>query len=252
MIRLWLNPVFVFDVDPTTSPTTVIWAGYGYDLNDSAAYPYEEVVEVKMGCLNGDISASDPNCSYFFGRSQRSWALNNLDGSGPGLTGNGAACVPNSNSDICNILGADPFSNPNYSITFTPPSLTTNDGRCTACHDNPNCTQTISATAGGFTQYTQGYSLTATHSETSKYTVSQTFAVHDKFMGTGFLNGLSATLASSNTLTWSHSFNQSTNNSQGQTASFTIKPSSGYNGPEGFGIYQDNAFGTFIFWPIPQ
>jgi len=252
IIRVWLNPILSFGVDSTTNPPTVVWTGVGYDMNDSATYPYEEVVEVKMGCLNGHISASDSNCSYFFGRAQRTWALNNVDGSGPALTGDGAACVPNSGSDICNILAADPFSNPSYTITFTPPSLTTNDVRFTACHDNPNCVATIPCVPGTFAKYSQGYSSTITLSETSKYTYSQTYAVEVQFKGTQFLDGFGASLKDSNTVTSSHSFNHTTNGSQGQTAEFTIQPSSSYPGQQGFDIYQDNIFGTFIFWPIPK
>jgi len=251
LMRVWLNPIFTFGVDNTSNPITVIWTGYGYDLNDSAAYPYMELVDVKMGCLNGHFSPSDSNCSYFFGRAQRTWAHNNQDGSGPGLTGNGAACVAGSGSDICNILAADPFSNPNYAPTFNPPSISTVDGRFTACNTT-NCSQTISATPGGFTQYSQGYTTTTAQSQTSRYTYSQTFAVEDQFKGTGWLSGFNASLASSNELTWSHQFSQATNNSQSQIASFTIKPSSSYTGPGGFDVYQDNVFGTFIFWPIPK
>jgi hypothetical protein len=252
LIRVWLNPIATFAVDNTSIPITVIWTGFGYDLNDSQAYPNMELVDVKMGCLNGDINPSDPNCSYFFGRAQRTWAQSNQDGSGPGLTGNGAACISGSRSDICNILAADPFSNPSYAPTFNPPSLTTIDGRYTACHSNTNCTQTVSATPGGFTQYSQGYSTTTTQSETFKYTYTQTFAVEAQFKGTGWANGFNASLAVSNEMSWTHGFSQSTNNSQSQTSSFTIKPSSGYTGPEGFDVYQDNVFGTFIFWPIPK
>jgi hypothetical protein len=249
IIRVWLNPIHTYVLGPNSNQ--VAWTGYAYDLSDSDAYPYMEVVEVKMGCFNGHIPASDANCSYFFGRAQRTWALNNVDGSGSGLTGTGSACVPGSGSDICNILAADPFSDPNYTITFVPPSLTTADGRFTACHNNPNCTQTISCVPGTSTSYSQGYSNTDTNSQSAKYTYSETYSVQSEVKA-GFKAVFSANQKDTNTITTSTKFSQSTNSSQGQTASFTIRPSSSYIGPQGFDVYQDNVFGTFVFWPIPQ
>jgi hypothetical protein len=249
IIRVWFNPIFTYAVVDNSSQVT--WTGLGYDLNDTDAYPYMELVDVKMGCLNGDIPSTDTNCSYFFGRAARTWALSNVDGSGPELTGNGAACVPGSESDICHILAADPFSDPNYTFTFPSGGYTTTDGRFTACHDNPNCTQTISCVPGTFTNYSQGYSVTATQDQTAVYKYTQTFAVEDQFKGTNFMTTLGADLQNQTTLSWTHQFTQSTNNSQGQTASFAIQPSSNYPGPQGFDVYQDNLFGTFVFRPIP-
>lgn len=246
-IRVWLNPVLSYAIGPNS--TNVTWTGFGYDLNDTDAYPYMEVVPVKMGCLNGDIPASDANCTYFFGRAQRTWALNNVDGSGPGLTGDGAGCVPGSGSDICNILATDPFSNTGYTFTFS--GNTTTDGRFTACHDSANCAQTISCVPGYVNGYSQGYSVTDSSSQTAKDTYEQTFSINAQVKA-GFVNMFEANLLNSTKITISHEFTQATNNSSSQTATLSIGPSSSYTGPEGFDVYQDNLFGTFVFRPIPQ
>jgi len=173
--------------------------------------------------------------------------MNNVDGSGPGLTGNGAACVPGSGSDICNILEADPLSDPNYSFTFPSGSVTTSDGLFTAC-TNSGCASTIAISPGSYYNHGQGTSATATQSQGGKYTYSQTFSVQDQFKT--WLGGFSKNLQTSTTLTWVNQFNQSTNNSQGQMAQFTIQGPSCWTGPANYDVYQDNLYGTFVFRPV--
>jgi hypothetical protein len=250
LIYVWLNPILTFQTYSDIS-NYATWTGYGYDLNDTAAYPSQEVIALELGWLNGDIAfpTCNPGAGCASDRLARTWALNNVDGSGPGLTGNGAACVSGSGSDICNILAADPFSSSTYVPTFNPPSETTTDGRLTAC-SNSLCSDTIAISPGSYNNYSQGTSTTATQSEGAKFTYSQTYSVEDQFKGTGFLSGFSAALKNSTTLTWVNQFNQSTNVSHGQTAAFTIQGPSCWAGPANYDVYQDNLYGTFVFWPV--
>lgn len=240
IIFVWLNPIIKLSVGPSASQ--VQWNGYGYDLNDTAASPDMEVIGLQVGWLNGHISI--PTCAPGGGcvsdRLARAWAQNNVDGSGPGLT----------NTDLANILAADPFSNPNYALTFPSGSNTTTDGRFTAC-SNSSCSTTIDFETGQTNGYSQGYSTTTTQSQGSKFTYQQTYSIERQWQGTVFAQHLTLDLKNSTQLTWTSQFTQSTNNSHGQTASFSIVgPPAGYTGPAEFVVYQDNLYGTFMFHPV--
>lgn len=265
-ILVWLNPINDYSVVPNSS--IIQWNGWGYDLNDhNPGGPYMEVERIQLGCLNGDfytIYTSDPNdpadqewltcVDVFNSNFSRTWALTNADGSGPALTPTLANSAPPYNfcqmsgTDLYNVCRADPFGNPSY--VFTPPSPgsdTTADGRFTDCHAS-GCATTISYYPGSFYNHSQGYSTTVSSSQNTMYEYSQTFAVENQFKGTDFLMGFGADLSVSNTVTYQHKFNQTSNLSQGETASFTVDgPPAGYTGPTSFAVYQDNIYGTFIF-----
>lgn len=255
-IFLWLNPIVKFNIGPNSNQVT--WTGYGYDLNDPTN-PDMDVFGVPVGCLNGDFATSNPplwsTCqSYFTGPLARTWALSNEDGSGPGLTGDPTVpCTTNPNTDFCNILAADPFTSPNY--TFMRPPIgsdTTTDGLFTDCHTS-GCNVAIQYSPNITNTYMQGYSTTITQDQMAKYKYEVTYSVEDKFKGTGWLAGFTVDLTDKNVFTWSHEFDQSTNSSRGQQSSFTIVgPAAGYTGPCQFDVFQDNRYGTFMFWPVPN
>ena len=238
-IFVWLNPVLRFSVGP--GPNQVQWNGYGSDESDPTT-PDMDVIGVPVGCLNGHFanSAWAGTCQDISsGPLARTWAQNNVDGSGPRLT----------SADLASILAADPFSNPGYTLTLASGTNTTADGRFTAC-SNPQCSTTVDFEPDITTSYSQGYSVTASTSQSVNYAYSQTFALESQFQGTDFANNFNADLKTAGTLTSGYQFNQLTNNSQGQTASFTIVgPSPGYAGPLQFVVYQDNLYGTFMFSP---
>lgn len=239
-IFVWLNPVLRFSVGP--GPNQVQWNGYGSDASDPTS-PDMDVIGIPVGCLNGHFSSSaawSGTCNDISsGPLARTWAQTNVDGSGPGLT----------SADLANVLAADPFSNTGYALTLAAGSNTTADGRFTAC-SNPQCSTTVDFEPDITTSYSQGYSVTASTSQTVNYAYSQTFALQSQFQGTDFANNFNADLKTAGILTSGYQFNQFTNNSQGQTASFTIVgPSPGYAGPLQFVVYQDNLYGTFMFSP---
>jgi hypothetical protein len=270
-IFVWLNPIARFAIYPTKSPTLVEWMGYGYDLNDTPAYPDMDVIGVQLGCLNGDFysqyesgtSTNWTTCEDVFNNNfSRGWALTNTDGSSPALTptlANSSApydfCAQKG-TDLYNICLADPFSNPSYAVTF--PSGggdTTTDGRFTAC-SNTLCSATIEYEPSVSKTYSQGYSTTLTANETDKYTYSESFSIETQlgYSASGCKNyclTFSDSLTTKNTYTWSDQFSYSTNSSNGQTASFSIEgPAEGYGGPLSFTVYQDNLYGTFMFYPV--
>jgi hypothetical protein len=269
-IFVWLNPIASFAIYPTQSPTLVEWMGYGYDLNDTLAYPDMDVIGVQLGCLNGDFysqyergtNTNWATCEDLFNENfSRTWALTNTDGSAPALTptlANSSAPYDfcgQKGTDLYNICQADPFSNPNYKVTFTSGSDTTEDGRFTAC-SNSDCSATIEYEPDVNKTYSQGYSTTVTASETDKYTYSESFSIESQlgYSASGcknYCSTLSDGLTTKNTYSWSDQFSYSTNSSNGQTASFSIMgPAEGYTGPLSFTVYQDNLYGTFMFYPV--
>jgi hypothetical protein len=272
-IFLWLNPILTFELyTDQTGKNQVVWTGYGYDLNDTPAAPDMDMIGIQLGCLNGDFynqyqSGSNTNwltCEDVINNNlSRSWALKNTDGSSPALTPTLANSSPPYNfcqqtgTDLYYVCQADPFSNSSYgSQEFPPPagSYTTNDGRFTACN-NSNCNATIEYEPDVNKNYTQGYSTTVTGSEGGKYTYSQSFSIEsvNGYSGSGcsnFCSSFEIDVKDSATYTWIDQFSYTTNNSQGQTASFAIVgPPEGYTGTTQFVVYQDNLYGTFMFYP---
>jgi hypothetical protein len=273
-IFLWLNSIALFGVYPTQPETVVQLTGYGYDLNDTPAEPDMDVIGAQLGCLNGDFyqlyksnPTANPNwltCEDLFNNNlSRSWALKNTDGSSPALTPTLANSSPPYNfcqqtgTDLYNICQADPFANPSYGngeIPLPSGSNTTADGRFTICH-NSGCSTTIDYEPGPTKTYSQGYSTTVTASQGGKDTYSQSFSTESQFgaapSGNGFSASFLATLTTKNTYTSIVQFSQSTNSTNGQTASFSIVgPAEGYTGPLSFTVYQDNLYGTFMFYPV--
>jgi hypothetical protein len=232
VIFVWLNPILAFSVY-SSNPASLTWNGYGFDLND---VPTTDIIGLQVGWLNGHI----PMPSNIPPILARTWAAGQSwpAGQGPGLT----------SADLATILQADPFGNSPYVVTLAPNSTTTVDGRFTA---TPN--PTIDYEPNTQNAFSDGYTITSTQSQSAKYTFQQAFSVENQFKGTFFMDTLSADLKNSNTLTWTNQFSQATNNSQGQTASLSVTgPASGYTGPPQFVVYQDNVYGTFMFYPKSQ
>jgi hypothetical protein len=273
-IFVWLNPLQLFSLYTNASgtDTSVTWNGFGYDLNDTPAYPDMDVIGIQLGCLNGDFyqqyeGGTNSNwltCEDVFTNNfSRSWALTNTDGSSPALTPTLAESSPPYNfcasshkgTDLYNLCQADPFgANPNYTVTFAAGSSTTTDGRFTAC-SNAECNATIEYEPDVNKNYSQGYSTTATSNETAKYTYSSSFSMEVQFGWSGgnctkFCANFGTDTKDTTTYTSIDQFSYSTNDSSGQTASFAVVgPAEGYNGPDQFVVYQDNLYGTFMFYP---
>jgi hypothetical protein len=245
-IVVWLNPILKF----RAGTNRIHWTGFAWDLNDPA-HPDMDVIHVPVGCLNGHFSAPHamaPTCQAIIsGPLARTWAQTNVDGSGPGLTGT-APCIPGSGTDLCNLLAADPFSDPTYALTPAPPDyLTSADGRFTACH-NSLCQQTIAYQPYITNSYSEGYSTTATQGQSAIRTYSVGWSLDRGLKFSVFDYNFTGNLKYSQTLTWRHQFSKSTNNSNAQVSQFSIiGPDPGYAGPMQFVVYQDNLYGTFVF-----
>lgn len=268
IIEVWINPVMLFSViySGTSTVSVIQWDGYGSSSLDTVA-PVD-IVQIPVGCLNGDFSPTISSCSAPLGAFQRTWAAseNWPSGQGPGLT----------SADLNNILAADPFGN-------CTPTLPVGASACPV----PTSQFTIPpqfniAFINGVStdfQYTQPlpggqpttttYSLTTTNSATqgqgSTNTYSQTFGFEDSFTGTSFLSGISAKVSQSRTLMWTYQQNdQITSTSTSSATAIITGPACNgnpcnpsyppnsltYGSATFFDVYQDNFFGTFLFVPV--
>jgi hypothetical protein len=253
IIWLWLNPLFIFSVEPN-SPNTVIWNGYGYDSHDPSGTGGPDIFPVYVGDLNGDFG-SNPSISQVLARGWVTTTEPSLiwpSGAGPGLN----------STDIANILTADPFSNPAYSLP-TPLPATSADGRFTQVPYPPNPIAYIQAGPGNGGGLTTIYSLvntaiTSTGQSTS-YQSQQTFSIDSQFSGGTWFSRFTLDVKQSNTLTWSQTWQQTLTTTKSLTDALSITgpgcPQTtppcvpAYTGPAQFITFQDNQYGTFMFYP---
>jgi len=258
LIKLWVNPVMLFT--PTSSPSgnAVEWNGYGSSDLDTVAPIH--VVDILVGCLNGDIAPGDSRCAPPLQELQRTWAANENwpSGEGPGLT----------QTDLNDILQADPWGQctpsapigsnacPTYStpgFVLLPPQFTISALQNVPFSQGaPQTGWTVSTTSST----TQGQESMTAH--------SQTFGFEDAFKGSSYLNGLGASVKVSQTLTTKHEVNNQTTTSNtftgmanitgpacnGNPCNPTYPPSpQTYGEATEFDIFVDNFFGTFVFVP---
>lgn len=261
-IWLWVNPevLFTYQVDPSSGQTTNLqWTGYAFDPTDPASGeppesgPYvsgPDVVEVQVGCLDGDFSCPSTltisGGVVTSGTLARSWADGEYDwpsGEGPGLT----------SADIANILTFDPLvpSN-NYTELSSLPS-TTSDGRFSKEPFPPN---PIEYPVGGTTEtYNSVQTNTQSVASGTSNSIKQAFGVSEQFGGS-FLDifNNTTTLTESQTFTWTYSYLDTLTTTTTLTDALSIKsppdPPPSYDGPTEFTAYQDNIFGTFAFVPV--
>jgi len=264
LIWLWLNPISTFTYYPALSKN-LEWDGYGYDMADQ---PAMDIWPVLLGYLNGNFKcyAIDPNCdpedaqvlarSWVTVSNPQTWPT----GEGPGLT----------MADLANIAKADPWGgNPNYVVTLgstNPP--TTTDGRFTIVPVNGNNSQSFAykqagpGNGSGLTQtYTNENTTTNTVATGNTYTFQQAFGLEEKVGGSFFWQSVQFDFKQSSTFTWTHSHLLTTTNITDSTDTLSITgppcpaPPPGpcnpaYAGFPEFDVYQDNLFGSFMFWGI--
>jgi len=261
VVQVWLNPERVFTVFPATSLSTVIfqWDGYAYDPTDMAG---PDVYPIQVGCLNGDFPISW--CSTQQGVLNRAWVANEtyplmspttgatMTAAGcPGTTESPSIC-PNT-QDAYNILASDPLAyNPGGSaytlLNSTPLPSTTSDGRFTQYPYPPN---PVDYEPGQTESYTVTQMNTRTESNGGSTQVKEAISVSQK-ASLGFLDLFSAsvTYTYSDTMTWTETWLNTLTTTQTVADAFTIKGSNPPNYVPGeFIAYQDNIFGTFMFYP---
>lgn len=239
VIWLWLNPLALYDVLP--GPDSVTWTGYDYDATDM---PDMDVYPVYVGYLNGHF-AIPADVSQVLART---WAAGQTwgPGEGPGLTA----------QDFTKILAADPFSNPNYTVSVPAGSLTSSDGRFTVT-GNQNVSYVPPPPGGNpITQnYIESYATTTTQGEGSKQSLQVAWSLDQSVsvgFGKHFIASLTADTQYSRTQTWTYSWSTTRTNTTSQSASLSVTSpaaTDNYTGPTEFVVYQDNIYGTFMFYP---
>ncbi len=271
VIWLWLNPVVVLTYTAPTSdtPAEVQWNGYGYDTNDPSGTQQPDIYPVLVGWLDGDFG-DDPSVDAVLARS---WASGSNyvwpSGQGPGLTP----------SDISQILASDPFAGCTYDNSMLdwtncpyatnnfgshPPS-TTPDGRFTlvTVPNNPNPVPYEQAGPGNGAGITTTYSVNQMNTQSvaqgTSTAFTQEFSMEEVFSAAPFGIGIKTTLNQSDTLSWTSSWlNTLTTTTTLQQALSLTGPSCPadpgpcnplYAGPGQFDVYQDNQYGTFMFYP---
>ncbi len=256
IIWLWLNPVQLFTLYENTAYTitSVEWDGYGFSTLDQ---PNMEVYPVYVGWLNGDIAMTTDQAKPLL----RAWAAVETwpSGQGPALTSTGTS------NDYLAIVQSDPY----WQCTKLPSACpTTVDGtRFTQTPLNQNLVY-LQAPVGGqpITQtYTDTYTQSSTQGTGASYVYAQTFAWETTFggggsIGSNFKYSFGTTESQSNTVTWTNMWDRylTSSNTQTATASITGPPCvvSGstcnpvYTKSTEFGLYEDNLYGTFFFFPL--
>ena len=240
VIWLWLNPLALFDVLP--GPNTVTWTGYAYDGND---IPSMDVYPVYAGYLNGHFSIPSDVAQVL----ARTWATGQTWGTGqePGLT----------TQDFATILAADPFSDPSYTMSVPAGSLTSSDGRFTVTSNQD--VSYVPPPPGGnpITQnYIATYSTTETQGQSAKHTHQVAWSL-DASVTVGFKTHFTPSLTVDTQKSWttttSSQWSTTRTNTNTQSASFSVTgpaATDNYTGPTEFVVFQDNIYGTFMFYPV--
>jgi len=231
VIYVWVNPQVWYTVYPTspTGPTPLYWNGYTYDEVDDSNNM--EVIPIRLSQLLNPSTID----SYIQGRLKRAWAPNNTDGSGPAIT----------NQDLLNIAAADPFSNPNYTVTIGSDGKTTTDGRFTQTTNNP-----MFYVPGGNYTYQWGYTATDTQGQSAKTINSQAFAIEVK-NSADWIAHISFDWKSSTTFTWTDQWSTLMTQKTGELNTVSIIGPTVASPPDEFNVFEDNVYGTFMVWPVP-
>lgn len=252
LIWLWLNPVMLFTVYPKLPgfPSVVTWNGYGYNAIDQ---PAMDIWPIEVGYLNGHFGPLPFQDASVLARS---FAANQVfaAGQGPGLTA----------EDFANILRADPFADPGYSVVLSSTAVpaTTVDGRFTIASTPSGGAQSFiyRQPAPGGTPLTQSLTNSYNHMSTlgrsSSYQSQVGYGIDASTSASFFGVTFSTSVSLSHTLTHTHESSSSITSTTAQvdTVSITGPPCGSstppcvpvYTGPPEFNVYQDNVFGTFM------
>jgi hypothetical protein len=272
IVWVWLNPVVFFSMPITNTQTSgsITWNGYGYDFTD----PLHEIDlwPIYVGYLNGDFKKSngtpcyaiDPTCDPQDADAlSRGWVTTQTFASGQ------TAAI--TAADLTNICAADPFCpNPGYVVSLesgvTPP--TTTDQRYTLSEFENETPQSIAykqaapdSTKGETEIYNDQYSTTTSASQGGSYSYQLGFGMEEKFGGSFFGIGVQYDMKQGWSFTWTDTWQNTVTNTSTQTdiATITGPPCPAavapcvpvYTEPHEFAVYQDDLYGTFMFWPNP-
>lgn len=230
IVLIWLNPVANFTIGPAS--TAVQWTGYSYDARDPVVGL--DIIPLELAQLKNPALITDPNTLQSLART---WAA-----AGQGLT----------NTDLLNIAGRDPFSNPSYTVTVPVGSTCTSDNRFCITTNQDIAYQPPAPGGQPITEkYSTQYQTTTTQGQSATDTYAVSFSTDVNAHG-GFLVDFTVDIKSSQSFTWTNKWSATRTNTTGQTASLSITgpaTTDNYTGPTAFNVFQDNVYGTFMFSP---
>ena len=250
IVWVWLNPALIFSV---TSTGVITWNGYGVDTTDPEASGEMDVQAIYLGYLNGDFPMpADLSPTGSETPLSRWWASPSLytyaSGDSPALSA----------ADLANIASADPFYNNQDALSSS--STTYKSQRYTPS----NCGSfDYQQPSPGTYSCNDVYMSSATETDTAVNSFEVKYSVSDK-VGADFLDVFKAggSLSASQTLIWTTTTSSSSTNSLSTTAALSVNQGPTCTGspcnpsypaqptePEEFTVYQDNAYGTFMFQP---
>lgn len=275
IIWLWLNPATDYTLTPSNGP--LVWDGYATNPNDPNVQSGQmDIVPISVAQLDG-TSPIPPELQQIL---DRNWDPVSQGGAGA-LTQN----------DLLTILARDPFAtNLTQTGQSTLPTNTPVAPTIPVFDPNIPTTDPVSGVCGGrysfspstgqvfpFSPLSVGngkvpptdisqpvtslYSLNLATQQSWTKTTTDTYSV-----------GVSASLGGANnnspidgtillslkvqdSLSFVNSWNQASNNSSSTIQTLSIKSpsaSSGYQGPSQMQVWQDNLYGTFMFYPKPE
>jgi hypothetical protein len=253
IIWIWLNPTIVLTTDLNNPHAVPVWNGYGYDMADPANGM--DIVGVPVGYLNGDLPSAE-----YQNILSRSWCVNMYwpNGDVPALTA----------TDYANILTADPFTNPNYSVVLGSGSgaPTTTDGRFTQAMNTNGTAESmyyLQQSPQWKTTYSETYANTTTQANSATNSTNESWSITEQFKGGFFFASVTYKMTESGSITITNQKQTSVTNTNTQSTIVTIEgpPCSGtpcspsYSGvapaqPALFDVYQDNIYGSFMFWGV--
>lgn len=281
VVWFWLNAV-----EPYNAPGagSVTWFGYGCDACDPVNGVDEDYLFV--GSLDHDFDSSRPLTQGQIDSIDRGWATasgaetNIADGVVPSNCDgqafpSGANQEISQTTDFANMAASDPLVSEGYALNLQSNGITTGDGRYTRFSGYvsngqitpPTLTDLVfNQVAPGQTpsseEITDDLALTSSSDvgQSQTYSFSQTFGTDNSFSSSNWLLNFKESLQTSSTITNSYTTKEDLTESNSIFADFLILPPSCtvingacdpvYNGPTKFDIYQDNKFGTFMFWPL--
>ena len=223
-VLVWLNPKANLTVGADRS--SILWEGYTYDSTDIFSPNNPDVISLSIACLKNPFLSS--NCTDAGSRTSRSW--DTTSGLG-GLTLADYAAIASSDPFFVNPL-YNPNDDPNNRFTFTQQSVSyvpASVGDGANMDAGSFMTQTVSmAGQGASNSFSVEYSLTA-----------------------GLKGALTDQIQTSTTTMWKDQYSASQTNTVGQTDAYSIAgplATDNYSGPTSIEVFQDNVYGTFMFY----
>lgn len=249
VVWIWLNPLHTFTTY-SLEPNVVVWTGYGWNPKDPVQGM--DVYPVLVGYLNGTWP-TDPNRGVG-AKLARAWAAAGevwQAGQGPALTCEDKGAIARANPFAAYLDAACVRRNSTYTISpFPVAGGTTANKRFTRLSALPTVNysygspttnlnisnmNTTTVSSGVSTSYTQSYSYSA------------------GFSLKAWLLTIENNSKTTYKMTSTYSVNQSLTTATTKSSSLLIVPPTdpGYPGYTQFAVFQDNIYGTFMFYPVP-